>query len=405
MNDNLKRLEGLIQSFVIDKNIRMFDIRAKQCLINGKNQCIMGQLKDMDMYLIAHNDLNIFENYLNLSSKTLQKVEQLRKFSFDIYEETNEDEHKRLKIKLFHNNTIEFSIMGLGVSGLVVSLTDNLLTVSLVNTYKKTSLDFMSFDDIDTALYMALDFLTAKLINQIGFEGNDPCSEDILKFINTTQEQLLADYFSDLPFNYIEPVQLINDSCNDLNYDIKSIKLTSDNAIIPYHMINVLTNVIKKIIPRKEDSYKMSQLISLMNFYYDLRNISPKNNDSTISFKSSKKAYLGLNSKLDDVYYSFHIGSKLSLYVGYQLKHHNDLYIPILDVNAPEHGTYYKFSSSINKKRSVDSYKTYESYTDDLDYVYNTVLNEIKSDINEKINNIDDNITSRHLDVYKMLMI
>ena len=405
MNDNLKRLERLIQSFAVDKNIPMINIREKNFSINGENQCSFGTIKDQDIYFIAHDDVDILEKYLNLSVHTIQKIEQLRQFAFDIYEKTNECLFKRSKIRLFHNNTIELAILGLGRSGLVVNLTDNILTVSLVDIYKETSVEFMSFDDIDTALYTALDSLTATLINQIGFEGNDPRSEDILKFINTSKEQLLADYFSLLPFNYIDPSQLIKGSCNDLNYDIESIKLTSDNARIPYHMTNILSNAIKKIIPRKEDSYKMSQLISLMNFYYDLRNISPENNASNISFKFSEKAYIGKNSELNNTYYSFHIGSKLSIYVGYNLKHHNDYYIPILDANAPEHGTYYKFTSSINNKKSVDLYKTYETYTDDLDYVYNTVLNEIKSEINEKISNIDDTITSRHLDVYRMLVI
>lgn len=405
MNDNFKKLENLIYSFAVDKNIPMFDINSKKGHIDGENQCSYTILNNQSVYLIAHDELDILEKYLDLSVKTVQKIKQLRQFAFDIYEEKVKCDYKQLKIRILYDNTIEFSALGSGLLGLRFKLTEFLLTVSIPTIYESTTVELNSSDDINKSFNMALDNLFECLIRKIGFEGNNPCSEDILKFINTPNEQLLIDYFSILPFNYIAPSQLITDSCNDLNYNIESIKLTRENAKIPYHMTSLLSNVIKKIIPRKEDSYKMSQLISLINFYYDLTNVKPENNSFNISFKLSKKIYIGPNSDLNNVYYSFHIGSKLSLYIGYNLKHHNSYYTPILDVNAPEHGTYYKFSSSINKKMNLESSKICEIYTDDLDYVYNTILNEIKSDINEKINNIDGNITSRHLDVYKMIVV
>lgn len=405
MHDNLKKLENLIYSFSVDKSIPMFDINSKEGHIDGENQCSFAILKNQFVYIIAHEDLDILEKYLNLSVQMVKKIEQIRQFSFDIYEEKVKCYYKQLKIIISCDNTIEFSVLGSGLLALRIKLTEFLLTVSIPAIYESTTVELNSSDDINKSLNMALDNLFECLIRKIGFEGNNPYSEDILKFINTPNEQLLIDYFSILPFNYIAPSQLITDSCNDLNYSIESIKLTSENARIPYHMTNLLSNVIKKIIPRKEDSYKMSQLISLINFYYDLINIKPENNSFNISFKLSKKIYIGPNSNLNNVYYSFHIGSEISLYVGYNLKHHNNYYTYILDDNAPEHGTYYKFSSSINKKITLESPKKYETYTDDLDYVYSTILNEIKSHINEKINNIDDTITSRHLDIYKMIVV
>lgn len=108
------------------------------------------------------------------------------------------------------------------------------------------------------------------------------------------------------------------------------------------------------------------------------------------------------SSNFNRVYYSISLGNELDIHIGYKLKHHNQFYTCVLDPEVPEDGTYYMFSSRIIKD---DSLRPSQTFTDNIEYIYTTVLNQIRDYINDSINNIDNPLTERHLELFKMVMI
>lgn len=66
-----------------------------------------------------------------------------------------------------------------------------------------------------------------------------------------------------------------------------------------------------------------------------------------------------------------------------------------------ENGYQYQFKSYIGNKNHVDT-KLVQYFTNNIDFVYNTVLNEIRTFITETIATTPDELTARQIEVFKM---
>lgn len=394
MNDNCKRLDTLIHTFVEEKNIPIVGVSSG---LDNLNQCAFVEMKDRRAYLISHDDIDIINRYFNLSYDTVQKIANFRKFVFDIYEYTNEKTHARLKVVLLNDNTMELSIIGGGLTSLIIKLMDHQLTICIKDTHDEVTTPLPSFDDVDKTLSMTLDLFQLKIIEKLGFDVTDPCLHDFMKFMNIPKLQLLDTYFKDLPFNYISDVELMESLVSDFSLDTNQIKFNTKQIEIPYELSYIISHLIKKVIPRRSDVLKMKQLINLMKFYHYL--LGNEKNVFRLSFAHLKRSDLTSNSDLNRVYYSINLGYKLDVHIGYNLKHNNEFYTNVLDPEAPENGTYYMFSSSILKEETLQPSQT---FTDNIDYIYTTVLSQIKEHINNVIKNTGEDLTERHLDLFKM---
>jgi len=402
MNDNCKKLESLIHTFASEKNIPIVGVSAD---LDGLNQCSFAKTKSKFMYLVAHDDIDIIQRHFNLSERTFQKITDFRQFSFSVYDSSSKTKHNRLKVILSDDNTIELSILGLGLSSLMIKLTDNDLIISLIGQYDEIKAPLLSFDDIDSTLSMYLDLFKLQIIEKLGFDSTDIHLRDFTKFMNISNEQLLECHFNSLPFNYFSNTNFMKILSSIFNYDVTKIKVNNDDKIsieIPYPLSDSIPYLVKQVVPRKNDGYSMIHLINLMKFYYNLIGIPEEKNIFELSFIRLQKSELSPSSDFNRVYYSIHLGEKLDIFVGYNLKYHNDFYNCILDPASPDQGTYYMFSTNIIKE---DSYNQSQIFTDNIDYIYTTVLNDIKEYINKIINNTDDHLTERHLNLFKMVMI
>ena len=407
MNDNSNKLEKLIHAFSEEKNIPIVGASNLENL----NQCAFAKTRSKSIYLVAHDDIDIIQRYFNLSDRTFQKITDFRKFSFSIYGSSSKTMHNRLKVILSDDNTIELSILGLGLSSLMIKLTDNDLIISLMGYYDEIKAPLLSFDDIDSTLSIYLDLFKLQIIEKLGFDSADIHLSDFTKFMNIPNEQLLDYHFNSLHFNYFSNTAFIKSLSSIFNYDVTKLKVNNDDyddyddkvsIEIPYHLSNVIPYLVKKVVPRKKDSYSMIHLINLMKFYYNLIGTPEEKNIFELFFIRLQKSELSPSSNFNRVYYSISLGDKLDIHIGYKLKHHNQFYTCVLDPEVPEDGTYYMFSSRIIKD---DSLRPSQTFTDNIDYIYTNVLNQIRDYINDSINNIDNPLTERHLELFKMVMI
>lgn len=275
MNDNSNKLEKLIHAFSEEKNIPIVGASNLENL----NQCAFAKTRSKSIYLVAHDDIDIIQRYFNLSDRTFQKITDFRKFSFSIYGSSSKTMHNRLKVILSDDNTIELSILGLGLSSLMIKLTDNDLIISLMGYYDEIKAPLLSFDDIDSTLSIYLDLFKLQIIEKLGFDSADIHLSDFTKFMNIPNEQLLDYHFNSLHFNYFSNTAFIKSLSSIFNYDVTKLKVNNDDyddyddkvsIEIPYHLSNVIPYLVKKVVPRKKDSYSMIHLINLMKFYYNL---------------------------------------------------------------------------------------------------------------------------------------
>jgi hypothetical protein len=139
----------------------------------------------------------------------------------------------------------------------------------------------------------------------------------------------------------------------------------------------------------------------LVSFYNYL---TSTNSECSITFKAFSKISLVPSSTLEFDYCYFNFSDILNITLGHQLKpsyEYNGIYEHIID-QENENGYLYNFLIDIEHKDPKPGDKFIKYFTNDIDYIYNVLLMEIKKLINKTISNTEDVITSRQLEVFKM---
>ena len=166
-------------------------------------------------------------------------------------------------------------------------------------------------------------------------------------------------------------------------------------------MTALFPQIIKQLSKDKDSETKFKQFINLMSFYADLLSTT---HDTSISFKEYGKHELAPSSVINSEYCHFALfGGSLLLTLGNQLKPNDNidsLYEQCVDGES-ENGYQYQFKSYIGNKNDVDT-KLVQYFTNNIDFVYNTVLNEIRTFITETIATTPDELTARQIEVFKM---
>lgn len=412
LTDRFYELQKSILVFADSKNMTILSPNTHSGLsLDDENQCLFATLKNSFIYLVSHDDVNLFEKHFDLTAETMMKIENIRSFLYGVYASTDDRKQKCLKVNYEKEQSIDFTIFGDCLPSLRIKLTATEIRVSWL--YGNTvSVDYSLSDDFEQKLNEALSLVNPKVLNILGFDEYTEHSEEVVTFMNKSTQDLLVEHFAKFDFNYIHKDDLIAKACNESFISIdellqhnKDVKEPNKHLKIPHNMTALLPKIIKQLSKDKDSETKFKQFINLMSFYADLRSTT---HDVSISFKNYGKHELAPSSGINSEYCHFALfGGSLILTLGNQLKPNDDIssiYKQCVDGES-ENGYQYQFKSYIgNKKHDVDS-KLFRYFTNDIDFVYTTVLNEIRTVITETIATTPDELTARQIEVFKMMAV
>lgn len=383
--------------------------------LDGNNQCIIFKNSSWDIYIVAFEELHILEDFLHLSSETIMKITKVRKFLTDLYGDSS-NVGNRLKIKINHGKGIEFTLIGSNLMRLEIEVTDDFVTVStrMTASADKCSISLKDYQNIDLALTSALDIFTNTTLAAVGFKDGTLDSDEVKKFLKKSIEDLVSEHLSDLDVNVFELNKLLSTVCLDMNIDPNEIfdyapnkKHTSTKSIdensleIPSNLIKVLPKVFYKVTPI--NGSKMEQLINLISFYYYITQ-----KDFKVSF-GAKRLYKHnfINpSKLDfnNNYYTLNFSDFIRISVGHNQQ--SDIaFDPIY--SGPTKSNTFKFVFWFEKSLTSvgNRAKMTEYLTNNVDFIYDKVLDSLVNFINTQVDNIGNPITEKHLELFKMATI
>jgi hypothetical protein len=412
LSEYFYNFEKSILAFADSKNLNIMSPNTHSGIsLESENQCLFAKLKNSFIYFISHDDVNLFENYFDLTAETMMKIQNIRSFIYGVYASPDDRKQKCLKVIYEKEQHIDFSIFGDCLPSLRIELRETEMRVSWL--YGNTvSVDYSLSDDFEQKLNEALSLVKPKVLNILGFDEHTEHSEEVITFMNKSTQDLLVEHFAKFDFNYIHKDDLIEKACAELDIHVddllkhnKDVKEPHRHVKIPHDMTALLPKIIKQLSKDKDSETKFKQFINLMSFYADLRSTT---HDASISFKNYGKHELAPSSCINSEYCHFALfGGSLLLTLGNQLKPDDNigsLYEQCVDGES-ENGYQYQFESYIgNKKYDVNS-KLFKYFTNDIDFVYNTVLNEIRTVITETIATTPDELTARQIEVFKMMAV
>lgn len=399
--EQITSLEANIQSFIAEKNIPLLTPQNNSPLsLEADNQCVLIPSNQTLIYLIAHEDVQIMENFLKLSQTTMNNIKKLRSFGCGMYDDINSFSH-RLKIKIEPANSIEFSLIGSGLSGLRIDLKSNEISVSLVYG-NKVSVMYSNDDDIDQKLNQALDLVKSAILNELGFTDCTEYSEEVVNFMSKSTNELTVEHFAKFGFDYIHKNQLIANICTELSISLEYFmvdnknKETEANITIPYKMMSVFPEIMTSITSDISVNSKFKQIMGLVSFYDYLQSTET---EADFMFKEYSKVDLAPSASMNSEYCFVFMSSVLMLTFGHQLKPNPNNPDYKIDATS-ENGYSYMFDFYIPDVRN--SNVSYKYYCNDLDYIYNIMLDKIINLINSTILNTTETLNARHIEVFNM---
>jgi hypothetical protein len=402
ISEKINELEINIKSFIAENNLPvLIPNNNYRISLDGENQCVFAQSGNSHLYLIAHEDVQIMEDFLNLSPNTVNKINKIRAFIRDMYDDTNNFKHKRLKVKIDPDQSVEFSIIGLGLGGLRIELKATELVVSWIygdNVSVIYSLD----DDIEQKVNEALDLVIPTILTKLGFLKCSEHSEEVIDFMNKSTDDLIVEHFSKFGFDYIHQNELIANACSSTKISLDDLnnynkKNEKPNLIkIPHMMMSILPKIMSNISSDISVHSKFKQLLSLIYFYDYLK---PTNSEALLIFKEYSKFDLAPSASFQSGYFTLLMGGLLRLDVGHQLKPDPDDEEHLFD-SPSENGYAYMFEIYLYDVEAPDAF--YKYFCNDLDYIYNVILTKVRNLINSAILNVDEPLTARQIEVFKM---
>ena len=412
LTDRFYDIEKSILAFADSKNLTILSPNTHSGLsLEADNQCLFAKLKNSFIYLVSHDDVNLFENHFDLTAETMTKIQNIRSFIYGVYAKPDDRKQKCLKVIYEKEQNIDFTIFGDCLPSLRIELRETEIRVAWL--YGNTvSVDYSLGDDFEQKLNEALSLVNPKVLNIIGFDGYTENSEAVIEFMNKSTQDLLVEHFAKFGFSYIHKDDLITKACDESSISIddllqhnKDVKEPNKHLKIPHNMTALLPKIIKQLSKDKDSETKSKQFINLMSFYADLRSTT---HDISISFKAYGKHELAPSSVINSEYCHFSLfGGSLILNLGNQLKPIEDiysLYEQCVDGES-ENGYQYQFESYIRKKDYDFDTNLVRYFTNDINFVYNTVLNEIRTVITETIATTPDELTARQIEVFKMMAV
>lgn len=399
INIMIDSLQQLISRTAVQLGLVETEVYNHEPYDNDEYVCQFEQNGNNKFYTITHDRLNIIQDFLKLSPKTLSSIDYVRQFKFNLYNRSYRYIHNRQNITINnHDQSIVLSFCGkrqpslsihISSAGLCVSLGSIQTPINKINNLKQ----------IDNFINQSIhNFLIPNLLSDAGFQRNSPHSPEVLTFISKTVKELFNEGNIDPRFNYMPLSELVHAVCRDLDLNFNDVMTGVDtytqinNIYIPSNLTNMLSSVAQKVVNIDGIKSKIDQLINLFMFIDNLNN---KTIRYSLTLRELDKGDFLNNSKsINRAYYILNMGSFV-IQIGHDIPKviSNDSYIDSNnDVNF--------FAFFI---RNDDDFKEY--ITNDFDYMYNLILTEIRDKINATIGNQSDYITQKDLDVYKMAMI
>lgn len=404
-----------IQDFAIKHSLPYYDTnngRNNGVNLDNDNQCVLIKSKSFDICVVAYKDITIFEDFLQLSSSTIQQLTKTRQFLTDLHGGYDHFEN-RLKVKINHGKGIVFTIDGSSLMSIEINITDESITVSLKNYahVEKTIAQLNDYPNIDSALFVALDDFTKLKLLSAGFSSDSISSKEVSNFLNTPLVDLIKNNFSGLSVNVFDRDSLLFRICHDLNVDSNQIfnykfnqqktKFVNNTLQIPSTFAHILPEIIKRVVPNHVS--KMNQLMNLISLYHYLLG-------KDFEFHFSSKILHKLNFvkpnefDVNTNYYNICFQNLIDISIGHNQQPDSafdPVYLGFTTGNTFKFILWLDYSlDSINKGTRVTEY-----LTSDVNVIYDKLLASISNVINSKVDNVGNPITSKHLDLYKMLII
>lgn len=403
-------IEKLLKDSADRLNLKPINTKEQPCKADADNQfsfCSMGLNDKIKLYLIAHEDVSVVYDFLKLSSSTIQNIERSRKFIANIVPEEQSIPHIINKIQSTAGERIELSIIGSGCSSFRIHIRNGVLSFSIAyvsHSYSNETYSFDNYDDLDALVNIGVNKIIPSFIEKMGFKSKDEHSPEVVDFIAKTPEQLFFEKGVNRLFNYLKPNELVRRVCSDLNLNLNDVRQSLNykdndsfgNLYIPNNLTTMISSMAQHLVNIKGIKNKIDQLISLVVLYNHITNKSQK---FSVSFRPIQKRDFFQGATADKTFYTLNISKKLVIHIGHNLSRDQADDQAYIDDNDE-----CKFFSFVHLKDLRNSdYKEY--LTNDIDYVYNALLNELRTDIKKVIGKDDDLISFKDLEVYQMVKI
>ena len=397
-------LEKIINDSVQRLNLKPIDSFAnKEYNIDDDNQFSFMTVNTIKTYLIAHKDVSVIYDFLQLSPLTIQNIERTRQFISNLIPETLPLPVIFNKIKIKADEQIELSIIGNGLTEFNIVFTDGVVFLTTPHI-KNHSYHVDCYEALDFIINTACNQIISSFLNAIGFDSEDMNSPNVISFIKKKPEEIFLEKKLNPLFNYVEPDKLMSLVCDDLKLNLNDVMSALNytegdsflNIYIPNNLTSMMSSMARHIVKIDEIKPKLDQLFSLVIFY---NFINKKESKCSVSFRPIQKRDFFKGGDYDRSFYYFHVGETLTIEVGHNL--------PKKDENEPD---YVDGNNDANFLKFVylkdpNNYDYKEYLTNDIDFVYNSLLTELQYMIKKIIHKDDNFISLKDLEVYKMAVI
>jgi hypothetical protein len=327
----------------------------------------------VDYLVIKHTDINYLDDIL-FSNKALKvKFEEFKSFCTQLLYGNNNKTNTHMILLEYSPTTKEIISVKCqwNESGIWIECYEDNVMLSVNNGNLRWKTRNYNCNNINNYLQDMLDEMKGILISKAGYALNAEYTEEFKTFKNKSTIEVANEKFSTKKYNYKSQEELV---------EIVNKKLTSDFVKVGIftfkddHEKKVLT-IFDELIKSNNERHLMRQLMSLMMFYFKIKNQSP-----TIYFDySNVEGKVNKLQKLDGIFYVYCFDKLLELFIGKD-KHTFTYKSPLKD-------------------------EKYEKTSETLNDVYIYLLESIREDINKTLMNGNNTITLNHLKVYEMINI
>lgn len=397
-------LQKVMKDAVSRLNLESIDAFANRNYnLDNDNQFSFVTVGPIKTYLITHNDVSVVYDFLQLSDSTIQNIERTRQFIANIIPETITTPVFFNKVKIRANEQIELSIGGKGITRFSIVFTEGVVTVSTGHS-KSNSYHVDCYEALDFIINTATNQIIPSFLGAIGFDSQNEHSPEVVNFIKKSAEDMFIEKGIDPLFSYIKPDELMRLVCDDLNLNlndvIRSLNYTEGesflNLYIPNNLTTMMSSIARHVVKIDEIKPKLDQLFSLVVLY---NSIIKKETKFSVSFMPIQKSDFFKGADSDKCFYTFNVGETLTINIGHNIvKKQKDDNAYVDDNNDT------KFLNFVYLK-DLKTYDYKEYFTNDIDFVYNEILNELQNMIKQVIHKDDNLISFKDLEVYKMAVL
>lgn len=393
----IEELQNLISASAVQLGLVETELDSNQPFPDD-NGCFFELIGNNKFYMMSHKNIRVMEDFFDLSLDTISNIEHVRQFGFKMLNRVSKKNHRSQSITM--NTQEDFLVIvlhGNGLPSLSIKINTHVVVVSLDNSIQSQSCKIDNYNSMNVAVNSAVNTIIRSLLKKAGFHSSNEQSPEVVAFMSKTAKELFNERDIDSRFNYLTLNELVYSVCQDLNLNLNDVlsgvsaNETINNIYVPNNLTTMLSSVAQKIVNIDGLKSKIDQLICLFVFIDNLKN---KPIRCSLTLREIEKTDFFVNGSIDRSYYILNIGSFV-IHIGHKIP-------KVLSKNS-----YIDSSNGVN----LFSFFTvnngnYEEYiTNDLDYIYNLILTDIREHISETISNKSGIITLKDLEVYKMAII